>query len=97
MTERHIPTLLQQIKNHASKWKEIGTHLGFLPSELSNIESRPNLNQGAPISWLSAMLEEWMQWAQGDTRGSTSFATLKDLKNALKEAGLAATAFDLKL
>ena len=43
------------------------------------------------------MLEEWMQWAQGDNRGSTGFATLKDLKNALKEAGLAATAFDLKL
>ena len=43
--------------------------LGFLPGELSNIESRPNLTSGAPVSWLGALLEEWIQWAPGDGRG----------------------------
>ena len=97
LTQQHIPSLLQQLKNHASKWREIGIHLGFLLSELSNIEARPNLMQSAPTSWLSALLEEWIQWAPEDSRGSTDFAKMEDLKNALKQAGLAATAHDLKL
>jgi hypothetical protein len=97
LTERHIPSLLQQLKNHAVKWREIGIHLGFLPGELSNIEARPTLTPGAPISWLGAMLEEWIQWAPGDGRGSTSFANVEDLKAALTEARLAVTALDLKL
>ena len=33
-------------------------HLGFLPRELSNIEARPNLFQGAPVSYLGALLKE---------------------------------------
>ena len=97
LTERNMPSLMRQLKKHASKWREIGTHLDFLPGELSNIEARPSLNQGAPTSWLGAMLEEWIQWAPNDSRGSTNFANLKDLKYALNEAGLGATAHDLKL
>ena len=97
LTERHIPSLLQQLKNHAAKWREIGIHLGFLPGELRNIEARPNLTPGAPKSWLGVMLEEWIQWAPSDSRGSTSFANMDDLKSALKEAGLAGTVLDLKL
>ena len=50
---------MKKLKAHAAKWREIGTYLGFLPGELSNIEARPNLNHSAPISWLGAMLEEW--------------------------------------
>ena len=97
ITERDLPALFQLLKKHAAKWKEIGMQLGFLPGELSNIESRPNLTSGAPVSWLGALLEEWIQWAPGDGRGSTSFATLEKLKVALNESGLGATAHDLKL
>ena len=97
LTERGLPTLLHQFKTHAAKWREIGIHLGFLPGELDNIEARPNLSQGAPVSWFGAILESWLQWAPGDNRGSTNFATLEDLKDALSEAGLGASAHDLTL
>ena len=97
LTEKDLPSLLRQLKKHASKWREIGIHLEFLPGELDNIEARPNLSQGAPVSWFGATLESWLQWAPGDSRGSTNFATLEDLKDALSEAGLGASAHDLRL
>ena len=95
LTDRHLPSLVHQLKIHAPKWREIGLHLGFLPGELSNIESRPSLIQGAPVSFLGALLKELVQWAPGDSRGSIEFATLESLKNALNSAGLGATAYDL--
>ena len=96
--ESHYDSLLSQLSQHATKWEDIGTHLGFLPGELSNIKARPDLFiQGAPRSWLSAMLAEWLQWAPGDGRGSSSFATLEALKTALNQAGLGAAACDLKV
>ena len=69
-------------------------YLGFRHGELDNIEARPILLQDAPTSWLSAMLAEWLQWAPRDMRGSTSFATVENLKIALKQAGLGATAHE---
>ena len=89
--------MLSQLKKHAAKWREIGIHFGFLPGELANIGARPNLSEGAPVSWFAAMLEDWLQWAPEDSRGSTSFATLNGLKDALNEAGLGASAHDLNL
>ena len=84
--------LYEKLQEHSSKWKEIGTFLGFRPGELDNIEARPLLLSSAPKSWLSAMLAEWLQWAPGDARGSTDFATLNGLRQALDKAGLSATA-----
>jgi hypothetical protein len=89
LTQSHLGGLLSQLSQHATKWRDIGTHLGFLPGDLSNIEATPNLWQGGPVSWLSAMLAQWLQ--------RTSFATLEDLKTALGKAGLAAAAHDLKI
>ena len=97
LCERHYGSLLRQLSQHATKWKDIGTHLGFLPGELSNIEASPNSIQGAPVSWLGAMLVQWLQWAPGNRQGSTSFATLEALKTALNQAGLGAAAHDLKV
>ena len=97
LTDKTLPVLFRQLKKHASKWREIGLHLGFLPGELSNIEARPTLLQGAPVSYLGALLEELIQWAPGDSRGSTSFTTLDSLKAALNDAGLGAAAHDLKI
>ena len=89
LTQYHLCGLVDQLSQHATKWRDIGTHLGFLPGELSNIEASPNLIQGAPVSWLSAMLAQWLQ--------RTCSATLEDLKTALGKTGLAAAAHDLKL
>ena len=97
LSERDLPSVMRELKKHAAKWKEIGLHLGFLPGELDNIEAKPSLSQGAPVSWFGAMLQEWLQWAPMDRRGSTSFATLNDLKVALGETGLGASAHDLTL
>ena len=90
LTESHLGGLVGQLSQHATKWRDIGTHLGFLHGELSNIEADPILLlQGAPKSWLNAMLAQWLQ--------RTSSATLEDLKTALGKAELAAAAHDLKL
>ena len=89
LTQLDLGGLLIQLSQNATKWRDFGIHLGFLPGELSNIEASPNLIQGAPVSWLNAMLAQWLQ--------RTSSATLKDLKTALSKAGLAAAAHDLKL
>ena len=95
LTDDHHAVLLKQLTKHSTDWKMIGLYLGFTSGELKDIEARPFLQQGAPTSWLSAMLVQWLQWAPGDSRGSTSFATLEALKTALNEACLGATAHDL--
>ena len=97
LDRNHHASLLQQLTEDASNWREIGTHLGFRSGELDNIQSNPLLLSNAPTSWLSTMLTQWLQWAPGDSRGSTSFATLEHLKTAFNQAGLGATAHDLKV
>lgn len=85
--------LYKQLIKHSAKWREIGILLGFLPSELENIEARPLLLSGAPNSFLSTMLAEWLQWVPGDSRGSTSLPSLENLKASLESVhGLTALA-----
>ena len=43
------------------------------------------------------MLEEWLQWAPGDHRGSKNFATFEALQLALSESGLGAAASKLHI
>ena len=93
----HHALLFTQLKKHAAEWRDIGTHLGFSQGELTNIESAPKHFTGAPKSWLSAMLAEWLEWAPGDERGSINYATLSGLKGAVREAGLGRTAEELTL
>ena len=88
LSDKHHPTLYQILSTFPTKWKEIGIYLGMKYSELEEIEARPRLWHNAPKSWLSAMLAEWLQWAPGDERGSTNFATLGGLTDALNKAGL---------
>ena len=85
--------LLQWLSQHAMKWREIGTYLGFRLSELDNICGHSLL----PSDWLREMLSQWLQWAPGDSRGSNSFATLEGLKTALSHVGLGVTAHNLKV
>ena len=88
--------LYEQLKPHAAKWREIGTHLGFHQTELSSIQAKPALFMEAPGSWLSAMLTEWLQWKPGDNRGSMEYASLEKLKSAVDKAGLGRTAAELR-
>ena len=97
LDENHHAVLLKQLTKHAVSWREIGTHLGFTQDQLETIQAKPLLLSGAPTSWLSKMLAEWLQFAPGDSRGSTSFATLEGLRTALNKAGLGATAHDINV
>ena len=97
LADDHHSVLLKQLTKHASVWREIGTYLGLTQGELSNIQANQSLAVNSPVSWLSAMLFQWLQWAPGDGRGSKSFATLEGLKTALNQAMLGRTAYDLKV
>ena len=83
------------LRLHAHKWRLIGQGLGFTDDELSIIEAGPALFHAAPRSWLDAMLSDWQQWAPGDSRGSTGYATLASLKSAVNTAGLGENAHEL--
>ena len=93
----HHTKLLDVLAVHASKWRVIGTYLGFTQSELEIIQSRPMLLTQAPLSYLNEMLSMWYQWAPGDGRGSEDFATLGALKHALSHAGRGRTAAELTI
>ena len=72
LSELHLPKLLCKLNNHASKWTDIGMHLGFCQGELDNIERKPLLLNEGPKAWLRDMLREWLEWAPGDSQGSSS-------------------------
>ena len=93
----HHGVLFSQILSCASQWREIGTYLQFTQSELDSIEASPLLRTTAPNSWLGSMLKWWLQFAPGDNRGSTNFATLQALQDALRRANLGGIALDLHL
>ena len=97
LKEEHLPDLLTALRNHAWKWRDIGTQLGFQQGELENIAANQTLQPNISQSCLRAMLSEWLQWAPGDSRGSLTIATLKTPKSALRESGLGATAQELSL
>ena len=93
----HHPCIYAQLSEHAAKWREIGTHLRFKPGELDNIAGSPRLFNEAPESYLRTMLSKWLEWAPGDARGSTQYATLSALKSAVNQAGLGTTAQELNI
>ena len=78
-----LPSLVEQLWPHAAKWREIGTYLGFRQTELNLIQTSPMHLMGAPGSWLSAMLEAWLEWRPGDNRGSSESASLESLNRAV--------------
>jgi GTPase SAR1 family protein len=97
LNQRHFSLLMEQLSNYATKWREIGTYLKFKQEELDIIQDKPYLQSSAPTSWLSALITNWMQWAPGDSRGSTNYANLGDLKSAVSKAGLGVVADELSL
>ena len=94
-SQDQVNLVFSHLTQHASKWRAIGTGLRFTQYELDNIENMPSLFFTAPTSMLHRMLSNWLQWAPGDSRGSTNYATVDALIIALVRAGLAAAADDL--
>ena len=95
MSTKEVGRAYDILKRHSHKWKMIGQGLGFAADELSLIEATPTLHVGAPRTYLMDMLSSWQQWAPGDHRGSTSYATLDSLRTAVDKAGLGLTAQEL--
>ena len=54
----HLAKLLNQLKDHASNWKRIGTNLGFKQGELDNILANAP-RQDVSVSCLTAMFSQW--------------------------------------
>ena len=92
----HLAMLLSKLNDHAWRWRDLGSSLGFRQGELNNIDASIR-QQDVPVGCLRAMLSQWLQWAPGDNRGSTSFATLGALKTALSDSGLGAITFSISL
>ena len=81
--------IYEKLAPRAAKWRDIGKQLGFKEEEMDNIQSNPMLMmQSPPENYLRAMLSQWLQWAPGDGRGSTGFATRESLRAALLKANL---------
>ena len=94
-TQEQVNTIFRSLTQYAARWRAIGTGLQFTQYELDNIENMPSLFYTAPTSMLHKMLSNWLQWAPGDSRGSTGSATVEALIFALVNAELAAAADDL--
>ena len=62
LTEDDIATLLNLMHNFSDKWHNIGIGLGFAPSELNQIQSKPSLFMEAPLSFFKQLLRQWVQW-----------------------------------
>ena len=92
--------IYSELEDHAAEWRDIGGALGFSEGELNNIEGNQMLfTQSPPMSYLKRMLSKWLQWAPGDGRGSTGYATKESLVAALLEVNLGRLAkkIDLQL
>ena len=95
LNEGNLPEILEQLKEYSSKWKQIGHGLGFREGELNNIEATHDIK--TPEGSLCAMLSKWLQFAPGDCRGSTEYATLRGLRRAVDRAGYGRTAEKLSV
>lgn len=93
----HFHAIYTLLSEHSVKWKEIGINLGFCPNEISIIENHLVDMSGGPKAYLARMLNEWFQWAPGDVRGSTWFATNNALFAALNKSNLGATAHKMRM
>ena len=62
LTENDIVALLNLMHDFSDKWYDIGLGLGFVPAELNQIRSKPSLFMEAPVSFLTQLLSQWIQW-----------------------------------
>ena len=88
LSDKDHADIYDKLKGHAAKWRDIGGALGFTEGEMDTIQGCPFTMQLAPNSWLREMLSQWLQWAPGDGRGSTGYATKESLHAALMSVNL---------
>ena len=82
-------SIYDKLKDRAANWRDIGKELGFKEGEMNNIQSNlVLLTQSPPNSFLREMLSQWLQWAPGDGRGSTGYASKESLRAALLRTNL---------
>ena len=62
LIEKDVVRLLNLLHNYSDKWFDIGLELGFAPSELNLIRNMPLLLNDAPVSYLTKLLSQWVQW-----------------------------------
>ena len=62
LTEKDLVILLNLLHDFSHKWFDIGISLGFFPSELNLIRTMPSLFMKAPVSYLTKLLSQWVQW-----------------------------------
>ena len=91
---RHLNRCLQK---KTSKWRDLGTTLGFSKQELDKIAQLivSYADGERDLYLLAEMMTQWSKWYPGDSRGSSNFATYTQLKIALVKAGLGDIARDL--
>ena len=75
---------MKLIHNFSYKWNEIGQGLGFTQPALNHIASKPLLLAGAPNSYLTELLNQWVQWPTEDH--PTTKPTLEALCRALRSS-----------
>ena len=95
LSPQDVSKIIEKLSPNSNKWEEIGERIGFSSLRLQNIRDMPSLFNSAPSSYLRQMLCEWQQWAPGDARGSSSYATLEALVSAVDRAGLGRAAQEL--
>jgi chromosome segregation ATPase len=82
---KHVPILYENMTkssmNMSSDWRKLGSQLGFTTEELEQIDT-------CIFRSVKALLQEWVSWYPGDSRGSTDFPSYTGLQNALMKAGL---------
>ena len=88
LSDKDHADIYNKLNRHAAKWRDIGGALGFTEGEMDNITGRLFMMQLAPNSWLRELLTQWLQWAPGDRRGSTGYATKESLRAALMSVNL---------
>ena len=95
LSEQHITKITGFLASYSNEWRQIGVCLGFTFAELDIISASHASSGTALFNCLSAMLSKWGQWAPGDARGHTDYATLDSLKEAVDKAGLGRVAQEL--
>ena len=78
------------------KRKKLGLELGFTSKELDEMIVRFTRTYDDRVISLSDLLQKWVKWYPGDSRGTKTFATYSGLKTALVNAGLGDKARDLR-
>lgn len=81
MKQEDVPYLTKHLCLYKSKWRDIGTALGFLYDELENITH----STAAPLRGAAELLEELLnKWSHWPTESHHDAPTLERLCDALR-------------